>query len=1304
MRDNMMDIDGVTATLQNGVVLKNESCQEMDVDGGGGGVVDNGVKIVPIKRLEAIKDKFQLDVFVRGLQKGGRSFLKMFGRNRDPKDGSFTLDDMMMYSSEVIPCSLLRLNGEQSSKAVKMHQYVLKYCGEADRDMEQPTSILSKLLAYSCKRGELREELYMQLIRHTRGCTAQNSFKKAWEALWILCSTTPPQKEFLQVVTEYIHDVQQIAQESYSDEVKLLVDETWQSLKKITRTGPKKMVPDSEEIVAFMSGKQLTEVVYFMDGQFEQLCYLLSTTAGEAVEKIAQVIGLTNYNTFALFEWKSAVKEKGSGTENNSLQEEHILIDDSRYISDIVLEFKGGRGSRFLFKKRMFRETDENITEGTFVNLSYIQAQHDFLEGNYPVKKDDAAQMCALQIAGKYGVDLRGDDFYNCVEGFIVKQLWMSRSREEWRQEVLKQYKGLKQFSKEDAKIQFLRWLRALPYGGAIFFTVKKLEDPIGLLPGRVVLGINKRGIHFFRPVPKEYVHSAELRDIMQFGSSSQAVFFKMRVAGVLHVFQFETRHGEDICMSLQTHINDVMMKRYSKANKTTVQGLSQGGDGVVGTTSPSTGSVQFNGRYEKHIQQLSQQIDEYKDDLEQAKMKDEAQIKELDKVKELNIELSEVVKMKDGQFQEMQQQLLQLKQDNEKLRHEMEQAGQVAVQVAQGKAQVTETQLANAQNLLQSRTKDLETAEIRICELEGALGAVLGQKEVLENKMSRIEDKFSEEVRDYQQQLDQLRASERQKQKELDEKDRRITELLQQINNVVLQSNEMCLEIEELKKGQEDLEELQEFKRDYNRKEKQNASIIEQQGRKLEEFEKVYKEEQKMRKQYWNMMEDMKGKIRVYARIRPFLPNESSNMALKVPDVFTIQHKWKDTQREYVFDNIFGPQTTQEEVFEDTKQLIQSAVDGFNVCIFAYGQTGSGKTFTIQGDHQNPGLTPRGVSELFRIIQRDNSKFQFSIKCYMLELYQDTLMDLLDPPDPTSADSVDQRRFDRSTSKTSQRTPTKLTDKKIEIKSVKGLQGWVEVHGVKQVEVRCESQLLECIQCGLTSRHVAQTKMNIESSRSHLIITIIIESTNLQTQHHTKGKLSFVDLAGSERVHKSGSIDDASRLKEAQSINKSLSALGDVISALATEQSHIPYRNHKLTQLMSDSLGGVAKTLMFVNASPSVDNLDESANSLGYAQRVKSIKNKPQKNEANKYVQHLKREIDYWKEQAGLPPNAREYRDLIEITNTPCATPPPALSQRHVLFIFYFLQVRQNFFGSIICSNGCLICINVVLFVLMVV
>ena len=131
---------------------------------------------------------------------------------------------------------------------------------------------------------------------------------------------------------------------------------------------------------------------------------------------------------------------------------------------------------------------------------------------------------------------------------------------------------------------------------------------------------------------------------------------------------------------------------------------------------------------------------------------------------------------------------------------------------------------------------------------------------------------------------------------------------------------------------------------------------------------------------------------------------------------------------------------------------------------------------------------------------------------------------------------------------------------------------------------------------------------MNDSSSRSHLIFSIIVDSTNVNTGVRTIGKLSFVDLAGSEKSSKTGT--DAEGQEEANAINLSLSALGNVISALSEGEKFIPYRNHILTKLMKDSLGGTAKTLMFVNASPSVYNENETKNSLDYATRVKKIKN----------------------------------------------------------------------------------------------
>ncbi|XP_064209290.1 uncharacterized protein LOC135264501 [Anguilla rostrata] len=328
------------------------------------------------------------------------------------------------------------------------------------------------------------------------------------------------------------------------------------------------------------------------------------------------------------------------------------------------------------------------------------------------------------------------------------------------------------------------------------------------------------------------------------------------------------------------------------------------------------------------------------------------------------------------------------------------------------------------------------------------------------------------------------------------------------------------------------------------------------------------YNSERIMRKKYYNMVEDMKGKIRVFCRIRPMGRTETaggSRAAVDCVDEYSVAVETPRGWKEFQFDRVFGTASSQEEVFQDTSRLIQSAMDGFNVCIFAYGQTGSGKTFTMVGDKdlRSPGIMPRTFRKIFDLIQENAAKFDFKVSAYMLELYNERLLDLLVKPEYTKHTNI-----------------CKL-----------GVYLFPE--------------------------------MNVESSRSHLIIGITVESTNLTNGSVSYGKLSLVDLAGSERAAKTGAKDD--QLKEANSINKSLSALGDVIFALSSEQPHVPYRNNKLTQVMQDSLGGNAKTLMFVNVSPSDCNAEETLTSLTYATRVKAITNSAQKNLESKEITHLK-------------------------------------------------------------------------------
>ena len=366
---------------------------------------------------------------------------------------------------------------------------------------------------------------------------------------------------------------------------------------------------------------------------------------------------------------------------------------------------------------------------------------------------------------------------------------------------------------------------------------------------------------------------------------------------------------------------------------------------------------------------------------------------------------------------------------------------------------------------------------------------------------------------------------------------------------------------------------------------------------------EQELKDSLRQRKLLHNQLEDLKGKIRVFCRVRPLSKGElerGCNNITTIVDEFTITCDSKSGIKPFVYDSVFGPNSTQDEVFEDTRRVVQSSIDGYNVCVFAYGQTGSGKTYTMTGDERNPGVTPRAMDELYNILNHLPNHYRWKVTCYMVEIYLDTLVDLFIPKDFRG-------------------TPPSLTIKK-------DIKGIVVIPEATLFEVKSSREIMAKFDEGNLMRHTSSTKMNDVSSRSHLVFGVMIDVTNTETNQRTVGKLSLVDLAGSERVSKTEAT--AERLKEGRAINKSLSALGDVISALSSNESHIPYRNNKLTMLMSDSLGGTAKTLMFVNVSPASYNLEETTMSLYYAARVKLITNDPSKNIESKEMSTLKQEI----------------------------------------------------------------------------
>uniref|UniRef100_A0A3Q1EXP2 Kinesin-like protein n=1 Tax=Acanthochromis polyacanthus TaxID=80966 RepID=A0A3Q1EXP2_9TELE len=294
---------------------------------------------------------------------------------------------------------------------------------------------------------------------------------------------------------------------------------------------------------------------------------------------------------------------------------------------------------------------------------------------------------------------------------------------------------------------------------------------------------------------------------------------------------------------------------------------------------------------------------------------------------------------------------------------------------------------------------------------------------------------------------------------------------------------------------------------------------------------------------------------------------------------------------KQFTFDGTYYiDQATEQMYNEIAYPLVEGVTEGYNGTIFAYGQTGSGKSFTMQGVTEpaaQKGVIPRAFEHIFESIQcAENTKFL--VRASYLEIYNEEIRDLLG-------------------SNTKQRLELKEHPER-----------GVYVRDLSMHTVHSVGECERIIEQGWRNRAVGYTLMNKDSSRSHSIFTIHLEicNTDAAGQDHLRaGKLNLVDLAGSERQSKTGATGE--RLREATKINLSLSALGNVISALVDGRSkYIPYRDSKLTRLLQDSLGGNTRTLMIACLSPADNNYEESLSTLRYANRAKSIQNRPRINE----------------------------------------------------------------------------------------
>lgn len=392
-----------------------------------------------------------------------------------------------------------------------------------------------------------------------------------------------------------------------------------------------------------------------------------------------------------------------------------------------------------------------------------------------------------------------------------------------------------------------------------------------------------------------------------------------------------------------------------------------------------------------------------------------------------------------------------------------------------------------------------------------------------------------------------------------------------QEINNLENQITTKKSKIESLAKGsQERVEELQRLNFEITR---MKSELIDQETK---------------RRKLHAQLQDLKGNIRVFCRIRD-TPTQKDLIQYQIPqdindeskqDLLITKTNYSNNSSTYkfLFDKIFKPQQSNEVIFEELSQLIQCSLDGTNVCVFAYGQTGSGKTFTMS--HPQNGMIAMSIMKIFNDVEELKEKgWDYSISGKFIEIYNESIIDLLNP----------------------------ACLEKHEIKHDDSI-GKTTVTNITTLEITTPKQANEILDIANKKRSTAATKSNDHSSRSHSIFIIDIQGINKLTGESCNGTLNLIDLAGSERLNNSRA--EGERLKETQAINKSLSCLGDVIYSLnLKESSHIPYRNSKLTYLLKNSLGGTSKTLMFVNISPLIKDLNETINSLRFATKVNNTK-----------------------------------------------------------------------------------------------
>ncbi|AAF36749.1 putative kinesin; 97201-101676 [Arabidopsis thaliana] len=586
--------------------------------------------------------------------------------------------------------------------------------------------------------------------------------------------------------------------------------------------------------------------------------------------------------------------------------------------------------------------------------------------------------------------------------------------------------------------------------------------------------------------------------------------------------------------------------------------------------------------KYEQQYSQIESQTKTEKSKWEEQKKNEEEDMDKLLKendqfnlqISALRQELETTRKAYEQQCSQMESQTMVATTGLESRLKELEQEGKV---------------VNTAKNALEERVKELEQMGKEAHSAKNALEEKIKQLQQMEKETKTANTSLEGKIQELEQNLVMWKTKVREMEKKSESNHQRWSQKELSYKSFIDNQSQALLELRSYSRSIK--QEILKVQENYTDQFSQLGKKLIELSNAAENYHAVLTENRKL----FNELQELKGNIRVFCRVRPFLPAQgAANTVVEYVGedgelvVTNPTRPGKDGLRQFKFNKVYSPTASQADVFSDIRPLVRSVLDGYNVCIFAYGQTGSGKTYTMTGpdgsSEEDWGVNYRALNDLFKISQSRKGNISYEVGVQMVEIYNEQVLDLL-------SDDNSQKKY-----------PFVLNPGILSTTQQNGLA----VPDASMYPVTSTSDVITLMDIGLQNRAVGSTALNERSSRSHSIVTVHVRGKDLKTGSVLYGNLHLVDLAGSERVDRSEVTGD--RLREAQHINKSLSSLGDVIFSLASKSSHVPYRNSKLTQLLQTSLGGRAKTLMFVQLNPDATSYSESMSTLKFAERVSGV------------------------------------------------------------------------------------------------